>query len=565
MMAQGNILEQIWYGVAVHLWQTTLILLALLIIARTIRNAPARFLNALWWIGFAKIFMPLALLGRAGSLLVSSVAGSALATGSYASLVSTVAARTSLITEPDLLVVGAGSGWGAPGQALFMIITVLWVTGAAWLALRLRGKDLSGPAPKGGLLECCTPEMRLRLERALPATGIDSGNVLVMPGAGVPAVAGLLRPRIVVPEVAVRELDPCELRAVLLHEDAHRRRYEPLRLALQRVALTLFFFYPPLWLLIRHLNSSAEMSCDEAVLQAGTAAETYTAAIKRMLGFGLEERLAATLLGLSNLSPIQTRLNRIRENRRYTAMKRHHLAVCAALLIVTLLSFLPMSPLADSAPVQSVTAQVESMISSETQAVETGGASETSESLPPAPPAPDKSVESGLFVPPAVAERAESGLFVPPELAETVRSGLLVQPAVTVGTESGFFVPPSPPAPPELDETAEAEPPAPPAPLEKVEAGPQLLQESVVLPVYPEEARKAGVQGRVVLEVLVKADGSVVGVVVKESVAGYPELERKAIEAVREWRFQPATINGNPVDSSVDIPIEFRLESKKHK
>ena len=505
-MAQGSILEQIWYGVAVHLWQTTLILLALLIIARTIRSAPARFLNALWWIGFAKIFMPLALLGRAGSLLVSSVAGSALATGSYASLVSTLAARTSSITEPDLLVVGAGSGRGALGQALFIIITVLWVTGAAWLALRLRRKDLSGPSPKAGPLESCTPEMRLRIERALPANGIDSGDLLVMPGAGVPAVAGLLRPRIVLPEVAVRELDPGELRAVLLHEDAHRRRYEPLRLALQRVALTLFFFYPPLWLLIRHLNSSAEMACDEAVLQAGTAAETYTAAIKRMLGFGLEERLAATLLGLSNLSPIQTRLNRIRENRRYTAMKRHRLAVCAALLIVTLLSFLPMSPLADSATVQSVTAQVKSMTSSETQAVETGGASEALEPLPPAPPAP------------------------PPQA-----------------------------------ETAEAEPPAPPAPLEKVESGPQLLQESVVLPVYPEEARKAGVQGRVVLEVLVKADGSVVGVVVKESVAGYPELERKAIEAVREWRFQPATINGNPVDSSVDIPIEFRLESKKHK
>jgi protein TonB len=193
-------------------------------------------------------------------------------------------------------------------------------------------------------------------------------------------------------------------------------------------------------------------------------------------------------------------------------MKRHRLAVCAALLIVTLLSFLPMSPLADSAPVQSVTAQVKSTTSSETQGSETGEDPETPESLPPAPPAP-----------PALAESVESELFVPPA------------------------------------------PPAPPASPEKVEAGPQLLQESVVLPVYPEEARRAGVQGRVLLEALVRADGSVVGVVVKESVAGYPELDRKAVEAVAQWRFQPATINGNPVDSSVEIPIEFRLDSKKAK
>lgn len=512
MMALGHILEHIWYGVAVHLWQTTLILLALLVIARTMRNAPARFLNALWWIGFAKIFMPLALLGRAGSLIVSSLAGSTLASGSYASVVSTLAGRTSFFTEPDLPVVGIGSGRWVSVQALLIIITVLWVLGAAWLVLRLRRRNLLDPTLRAGPLERCAPEMRRRIERALPATGIESRHVLVTAGAGVPAVAGLLRPKIVLPEGVARQLDARELRAVLLHENAHRRRYEPLRLALQRLAFTLFFFYPPLWLLIKSLNSSAEMACDEAVLRAGTAAETYTQAITRMLGFGLEECLAATLLGLGNISPIQARLDRIRANRRYIAMKRHRLAVCAALLIVTLLSFLPMSPLADSAPVQSVTGQVKSTTSSETLGSETGEAPETPESLPPAPPAPA-----------ALAESVESELIVPPA------------------------------------------PPAPQASPEKVEAGPQLLQESVVLPIYPEEARRAGVQGRVLLEALVRADGSVVGVVVKESVAGYPELDRKAVEAVAQWRFQPATINGNPVDSSVEIPIEFRLDSKRAK
>jgi protein TonB len=136
-------------------------------------------------------------------------------------------------------------------------------------------------------------------------------------------------------------------------------------------------------------------------------------------------------------------------------------------------------------------------------------------------------------------------------------------PQAEASAEKPESVPPPPPAPPALPETAESGLPAPPAPPEETEAGPQLVQESVVLPVYPEEARDAGVQGRVLLEVLIKADGSVTDVVVKEGVAGHPELDRSAVDAVAQWKFQPATIDGNPVDSSVTIPIQFRLDDKK--
>jgi len=56
-------LEPFWIGTAVHLWQTALFLLVLCLVARLMRNAPARLLSALYWIGVLKLLLPLPLLG----------------------------------------------------------------------------------------------------------------------------------------------------------------------------------------------------------------------------------------------------------------------------------------------------------------------------------------------------------------------------------------------------------------------------------------------------------------------------------------------------------------------
>mgnify|MGYP001559680618 CR=1 FL=1 len=80
-------------------------------------------------------------------------------------------------------------------------------------------------------------------------------------------------------------------------------------------------------------------------------------------------------------------------------------------------------------------------------------------------------------------------------------------------------------------------------------------------PKYPEAARRRGIEGVVVLEVLVLANGTAGSVhLAQSSVSAL--LDDAAVESVRLWRFRPAMRAGVPVDSTVTIPIRFRLENR---
>jgi TonB family protein len=76
-------------------------------------------------------------------------------------------------------------------------------------------------------------------------------------------------------------------------------------------------------------------------------------------------------------------------------------------------------------------------------------------------------------------------------------------------------------------------------------------------PEYSEEARKAKYQGTVVLWVVVGPDGRVRDMRVSRTLG--MGLDEKAIDAVRQWRFEPARKNGQPVPVQVSIEVNFRL------
>jgi TonB family protein len=83
-----------------------------------------------------------------------------------------------------------------------------------------------------------------------------------------------------------------------------------------------------------------------------------------------------------------------------------------------------------------------------------------------------------------------------------------------------------------------------------------------VPPKYPESARKRGATGTVLVRALVTKDGTVGRVVVPRGKGVDPDLERAAVDAVRQWTFEPAKKNGTPVDVYVMIPVKFRLDAK---
>jgi TonB family protein len=78
-------------------------------------------------------------------------------------------------------------------------------------------------------------------------------------------------------------------------------------------------------------------------------------------------------------------------------------------------------------------------------------------------------------------------------------------------------------------------------------------------PLYPQEARKKGYEGQVLLKVEVLANGRVGRVELKKS-SGYEILDRSALNAVKEWRFIPAHQGNGSIPSWVNIPIKFQLQ-----
>ncbi|AEG01745.1 TonB family protein [Methylomonas methanica MC09] len=78
-------------------------------------------------------------------------------------------------------------------------------------------------------------------------------------------------------------------------------------------------------------------------------------------------------------------------------------------------------------------------------------------------------------------------------------------------------------------------------------------------PVYPEQSRQQGEQGRVLVRVLVTSAGNVEQVNLRKS-SGYAALDSAALETVKNWRFVPAHRGSQVVSAWVVVPISFSLE-----
>ncbi len=77
-------------------------------------------------------------------------------------------------------------------------------------------------------------------------------------------------------------------------------------------------------------------------------------------------------------------------------------------------------------------------------------------------------------------------------------------------------------------------------------------------PLYPKVARDRGIEGKILLEVVVKEDGSALNVKLISS-SGSSLLDESALEAVKNWQFIPAKKFGKFVQAKVIVPIEFKI------
>jgi protein TonB len=81
---------------------------------------------------------------------------------------------------------------------------------------------------------------------------------------------------------------------------------------------------------------------------------------------------------------------------------------------------------------------------------------------------------------------------------------------------------------------------------------------SRVNPVYTEAARRARIQGVVIVETIIDKTGTVTNVrVLKPLPMG---LDQAAVDAVKKWKFRPAQLNGRPVNVYFVLTVNFQLQ-----
>lgn len=177
---------------------------------------------------------------------------------------------------------------------------------------------------------------------------------------------------------------------------------------------------------------------------------------------------------------------------------------------------------------------------------------------PNVPPPPIAPAPIAAGIPEAVPDEEappEQTIATQEELASNVGEGVGEGVGVIEGTGPPAAVapPPPPPAPP---------PPPPPPPADGPPPDFVAVEEQAVPvnnpdPEYPDFARRAGIEGRVIVKAWVTAEGTVREV---QLLRGTHELlDEAAVAAVRRWTFTPAKQNGRPVAIWVSIPVNFRL------
>jgi len=174
---------------------------------------------------------------------------------------------------------------------------------------------------------------------------------------------------------------------------------------------------------------------------------------------------------------------------------------------------------------------------------------------PPPPPSPPQVLRTASLrpEPPQHAAPVEAPRAIAPEPPSDPRALAASVETAPAGLLSGAgiaAVEATPPAPP---------PPPPPAPSTPLRVGSGLKPPAKIRnvdPVYPAIAQTARVQGTVIIEATIGADGRVADARILRSV---PLLDQAALDAVRQWRYSPTLLDGQPTAVIMTVTVTFAL------
>ncbi len=476
------------HDVLIHVLRTGAVLAVLALTIRGLRHAPATLQHRLWWLGLLQLCVP------AGWLATRVLPERTLDAVSLA------------VDWPGLLPT-ASAATASGGVDAETVLAVLWTAGAVLMLGRLVLNIRSATLLKRRSRACTG-----RLPALADELGLDHDRLRVSDEMALPAVAGWWRPVILMPATLADGLPAPELRAVLRHENAHRLRRDPLRMAAARALRALVWWHPGAWWALRHLEDTAEYACDEAAAPDPADGERLADALARSLRIALDDQrvvLSASLAG--GRVPLRRRLRRLTRNRRSPSMNRIRLMIVVAVLAVSAGTLLAV-PAPEAPP------------------------------APPVEPAPPADVAE-----PVPAPEAEP--LMPTDEAPGLAPAAPVAPVADVADDD-----------PAKKAKQKARQEAMPPKLEKPDVQAKLVK--FVEPEFPQGAIDDGSHGTIVVVAVIDEKGVPVKILktgVKNGVED-KRLVKAAIKALKQCRFEPATKDGRPVKTQMSVPFRFELD-----
>jgi hypothetical protein len=151
---------------------------------------------------------------------------------------------------------------------------------------------------------------------------VRTASLCVSDDLRMPTAIGFVKPLVLIPSWAMKELSATELNSILLHELAHLRRWDDCTNLAQKVLAALFFFHPAVWWIEERLSLEREMACDDLVLARTDSPKAYAECLVSLAEKGLLRRgLALAQAAISRMRHTSLRVTQILDRNRPRATR----------------------------------------------------------------------------------------------------------------------------------------------------------------------------------------------------------------------------------------------------
>jgi TonB family protein len=436
-------------------------------------------------------------------------------------------------------------------------VLCLWAIGAALLAARIAVGECRVRRITRRSLPFETRQTKVILENVRSFLRLSRAvRLRTSAEVAVPFTCGVLRPAVLLPAEAPK-WSRKQLEWVLAHELGHVRRNDYLTQMSAQAACALFWFNPLVWLAGFAMRKERERACDDMVLNLGHSAADYAEFLLTLIT-SLRGTNGAwlTSVAMAQSSQLEVRMKALLDpklNHRPLAPSRTVLTAALAALLL-----LPVAALRVAA--KNASGNISGTIHDPSGAV-IPDASVTLISRDQKIKIVGNSGADGAFKFAAIPPGGYRLEIASPGFAITKSADLDLAPSGNVHQDFTM----------DLGEVLQevvvhghkpAENPATPRPTpRRIRVGGNVQAAKLISqakPEYPEALQKRGIEGSVILRAVIGTSGQIL------SLSPFsdpdPALTKAAMDAVRQWRYTPTLLNGEPVEVVTTITVGFRLD-----